>query len=206
MFTGIVESTGILEKKDSMGGDYRLRIGCGNLNPGAVRTGDSISVSGACLTVLEPDASGFYADVSRETLDLTTLGQIREGQAVNLELAMGLEARMGGHMVTGHVDGKAKLVSRLEDGRAERFEFEVPAALARYVAKKGSVCLDGVSLTVNEVDGCRFSVCLIPHTLQITTLGGLKAGDAVNLEVDLIARYLERLMDPELRYQENTQD
>ncbi len=156
--------------------------------------------------MLEPDASGFSADVSRETLDLTTLGQIREGQAVNLELAMGLEARMGGHMVTGHVDGKAKLVSRLEDGRAERFEFEVPAPLARYVAKKGSVCLDGVSLTVNEVDGCRFSVCLIPHTLQITTLGGLKAGDAVNLEVDLIARYLERLMDPELRYQENTQD
>jgi riboflavin synthase len=206
MFTGIVESTGILEKKDSMGGDYRLRIGCSNLNPGTVRTGDSISVSGACLTVLEPDASGFSADVSRETLDLTTLGQIREGQAVNLELAMGLEARMGGHMVTGHVDGKAKLVSRLEDGRAERFEFEVPAALARYVAKKGSVCLDGVSLTVNEVDGRRFSVCLIPHTLQITTLGGLKAGDAVNLEVDLIARYLERLMDPELRYQENTQD
>lgn len=206
MFTGIVESTGILEKKDSMGGDYRLRIGCGNLNPGTVRTGDSISVSGACLTVLEPDNSGFSADVSRETLDLTTLGQIREGQAVNLELAMGLEARMGGHMVTGHVDGKAKLVSRLEDGRAERFEFEVPAALARYVAKKGSVCLDGVSLTVNEVDGRRFSVCLIPHTLQITTLGGLKAGDAVNLEVDLIARYLERLMDPELRYQENTQD
>jgi len=206
MFTGIVESTGILEKKDSLGGDYRLRIGYANLNSGAVRTGDSISVSGACLTVLEPDASGFSADVSRETLDLTTLGQIREGQAVNLELAMGLEARMGGHMVTGHVDGKARLVSRLEDGRAERFEFEVPAALARYVAKKGSVCLDGVSLTVNEVDGCRFSVCLIPHTLQITTLGGLKAGDAVNLEVDLIARYLERLMDPELRYQENTQD
>lgn len=206
MFTGIVESTGILEKKHPIGGDYRLRISRSTLNLEGVRTGDSISVSGACLTVLEPDASGFSADVSRETLDLTTLGQIREGQAVNLELAMGLEARMGGHMVTGHIDGKATLVSRLEDGRAERFEFEVPAALARYVAKKGSVCLDGVSLTVNEVEGCRFSVCLIPHTLQITTLGGLKAGDAVNLEVDLIARYLERLMDPELRYQENTQD
>lgn len=206
MFTGIVESTGILEKKHPIGGDYRLRISRSTLNLEGVRTGDSISVSGACLTVLEPDASGFSADVSRETLDLTTLGQIREGQAVNLELAMGLEARMGGHMVTGHVDGKATLVSRLEDGRAERFEFEAPAALARYVAKKGSVCLDGVSLTVNEVEGCRFSVCLIPHTLQITTLGGLKAGDAVNLEVDLIARYLERLMDPELRYQENTQD
>ncbi|MFC1695575.1 riboflavin synthase [Pseudomonadota bacterium] len=206
MFTGIVESTGILEKKHPIGGDYRLRISRSTLNLEGVRTGDSISVSGACLTVLEPDVSGFSADVSRETLDLTTLGQIREGQAVNLELAMGLEARMGGHMVTGHVDGKATLVSRLEDGRAERFEFEAPAALARYVAKKGSVCLDGVSLTVNEVEGCRFSVCLIPHTLQITTLGGLKAGDAVNLEVDLIARYLERLMDPELRYQENTQD
>jgi len=206
MFTGIVESTGILEKKHPIGGDYRLRISRSTLNLEGVRTGDSISVSGACLTVLEPDASGFSADVSRETLDLTTLGQIREGQAVNLELAMGLEARMGGHMVTGHIDGKATLVSRLEDGRAERFEFEVPAALARYVAKKGSVCLDGVSLTVNEVDGCRFSVCLIPHTLQITTLGSLEAGDAVNLEVDLIARYLERLMDPELRYQENTQD
>ena len=206
MFTGIVESTGILEKKHPIGGDYRLRISRSTLNLEGVRTGDSISVSGACLTVLEPDASGFSADVSRETLDLTTLGQIREGQAVNLELAMGLEARMGGHMVTGHIDGKATLVSRLEDGRAERFEFEAPAALARYVAKKGSVCLDGVSLTVNEVDGCRFSVCLIPHTLQITTLGSLEAGDAVNLEVDLIARYLERLMDPELRYQENTQD
>ena len=206
MFTGIVESTGILEKKHPIGGDYRLRISRSTLNLEGVRTGDSISVSGACLTVLEPDASGFSADVSRETLDLTTLGQIREGQAVNLELAMGLEARMGGHMVTGHVDGKATLVSRLEDGRAERFEFEAPAALARYVAKKGSVCLDGVSLTVNEVEGCRFSVCLIPHTLQITTLGSLEAGDAVNLEVDLIARYLERLMDPELRYQENTQD
>lgn len=198
MFTGIVESTGILEKKSMVGGDCRLRINCNGLNLESARVGDSISVSGACLTMLEPDASGFSADVSQETLGLTTLGQLREGQKLNLELALGLEARLGGHMVTGHVDGKAVLVSRCEDARAERFTFEVPATLARYVARKGSVCLDGVSLTVNEVDGRKFSVCLIPHTLHITTLGGLKPGDEVNLEVDLIARYLERLLDPEL--------
>jgi riboflavin synthase len=157
--------------------------------------GDSISVSGACLTMLEPDASGFFADVSQETLSLTTLGQLQSGGAVNLELAMGIDARLGGHMVTGHIDGKARLVSRHEDARAERFEFEVPDRLASYIAKKGSVCTDGVSLTVNEVDGSRFSVCLIPHTLEVTTLGSLGVGDEVNLEVDLIARYIERLMD-----------
>jgi riboflavin synthase len=156
--------------------------------------GESISVSGACLTMLEPGESGFYADVSQETLGLTTLGQLEEGRAVNLELALSLEARLGGHLVTGHVDGKARLVSRHEDARAERFEFEVPDRLARYIAKKGSVCIDGVSLTVNEVDGAGFSVCLIPHTLEITTLGRLRPGDEVNLEVDIIARYLERLM------------
>ena len=146
--------------------------------------------------MLEPSATGFFADVSLETLSLTTLGQLRDGQAINLELALGLEARLGGHLVTGHIDGKARLVSRHEDARAERFEFEVPDRLARYIAKKGSACIDGVSLTVNEVDGSKFSVCLIPHTLEITTLGGLGTGDEVNLEVDLIARYLERLMAP----------
>lgn len=200
MFTGIVESTGILEKKSMVGGDCRLRIACKGLNLGSARIGDSISVSGACLTMLEPDDSGFYADVSQETLDVTTLGQLGEGQKINLELALGLEARLGGHMVTGHVDGKAVLVSRHEDARAERFTFEVPAPLARYVARKGSVCLDGVSLTVNEVNGREFSVCLIPHTLEVTTLGSLAPGNEVNLEVDLIARYLERLMDPELQH------
>jgi riboflavin synthase len=123
---------------------------------------------------------------------------LAEGQNVNLELAMGVHDRMGGHLVTGHVDGLARLVSRHEDARAERFEFEVPVPLAKYVARKGSVCLDGVSLTVNEVAGRQFSVCLIPHTMAITTLGQLQPGDEVNLEVDLIARYLERLMDPEL--------
>ncbi len=195
MFTGIVDTTGLLQGKTMTGGDCRLHIACSTLSLENSRMGDSISVSGACLTMLEPDASGFFADVSQETLSLTTLGQLQHGQAINLELAMGLDARLGGHLVTGHIDGKARLVSRHEDARAERFLFEVPDRLARYIAKKGSVCIDGVSLTVNEVDGSRFSVCLIPHTLEVTTLGNLGSGDEVNLEVDLIARYIERLMD-----------
>ena len=196
MFTGIVTRMGTLQGKTMTGGDCRLHISCSQLNLESAQAGDSISVSGACLTMLEPSATGFFADVSLETLSLTTLGQLREGQAINLELALGLEARLGGHLVTGHIDDKARLVSRHEDARAERFEFEVPDRLARYIARKGSVCIDGVSLTVNEVDGSKFSVCLIPHTLEITTLGGLGTGDEVNLEVDLIARYLERLMAP----------
>lgn len=194
MFTGIVESTGVLREKTPMGGDWRLRVECSGLNLQDARPGDSISVSGACLTMLEPGENGFFADVSQETLSLTTLGQLEVGQAVNLELAMGLDARLGGHMVTGHVDGKARVLSRCEDARSERFEFEVPPELSRYIARKGSACLDGVSLTVNEVAGHSFSVCLIPHTLEVTTLGQLSPGDEVNLEVDLIARYLERLM------------
>lgn len=197
MFTGIVASTGTLKSIDMIGGDSRLHISCSGLGLESAQSGDSISVSGACLTMLEPDATGFFADVSQETLSVTTLGQLRQGQAVNLELALSLEARLGGHLVTGHVDGKATLVSRRPDARAERFEFEAPPQLARYIAKKGSACLDGVSLTINGVDGPKFSVCLIPHTLEITTLGRLTPGDEVNLEVDLIARYLERLMVPE---------
>lgn len=198
MFTGIVETMGTLVEKTDIGGDCRLVIDTGKLSLEGCSTGDSISVSGACLTMLEPESNRFRADVSVETLDLTILGRVAEGQNVNLELAMGVHDRMGGHLVTGHVDGLARLVSRHEDARAERFEFEVPGPLAKYIARKGSVCLDGVSLTVNEVTGRRFSVCLIPHTMVITTLGQLQPGDEVNLEVDLIARYLERLMDPEL--------
>ena len=197
MFTGIVETKGTLEQKIDIGGDCRLVIHTGDLSLETCSTGDSISVSGACLTMLDPEPHRFSADVSQETLSLTILGGVEAGGEVNLELAMGLEDRMGGHMVTGHVDGLAKLVSRHEDARSERFEFEVPAQLAKYVARKGSVCIDGVSLTVNGVDGKRFDVCLIPHTMEITTLGRLQPGDAVNLEVDLIARYLERLMDPQ---------
>jgi len=206
MFTGIVASKGILQEKTMTGGDCRLHFTCSGLNLASAHVGDSISVSGTCLTMLEPGESEFFADVSLETLSLTSLGQLRPGQAVNLELALGLEARLGGHLVTGHIDGKARLVSRHPDARAERFEFEVPERLARYIAKKGSVCVDGVSLTVNEVDDSRFEVCLIPHTLEVTTLGGLEAGDEVNLEVDLIARYLERLMAPQYQDQNSTQD
>lgn len=202
MFTGIVTAKGTVQRKTATGGDCRLTIDCGALSLEGCRSGDSICVSGACLTMLEPawDATGghFQADVSQETLGLTTLGQLSEGQAVNLELALQAQDRLGGHLVSGHVDGMAELVSRRPDARAERLEFEVPAALARYLARKGSVCLDGVSLTVNDVDACRFGVCLIPHTLEVTTLGELRPGGRVNLEVDLVARYLERLAAPHL--------
>jgi riboflavin synthase len=198
MFTGIVSAKGILKHKTAIGGDVRLRIDCGGMNMQGSREGDSIAVSGVCLTMIKLDDSGFLADVSKETLQLTTIGDLEAGQPVNLELALALEDRLGGHMVSGHVDGLGCLISRHEDARAERFEFELPRDLARYVARKGSVTVDGVSLTVNDVDGVRFSVCLIPHTLEVTTLGILKSGDAVNIEVDLIARYLERLLDPDL--------
>lgn len=197
MFTGIVETMGTMVESNPVGGDRRLVIDTGALSLEGCRTGDSICVSGACLTMLEPGPNRFAADVSPETLALTTLGGLEPGSKVNLELAMGAKDRFGGHMVTGHVDGFATLLSRRVDARAERFDFEVPAELSRYIARKGSVCLDGVSLTVNSVDGVRFSVCLIPHTMDITTLGALQAGDRVNLEIDLIARYLERLMSGE---------
>ena len=197
MFTGIVETTGTLVERIDMGGDFRLVIETGSLSLAGCETGDSISVSGACLTMLDPRVNRFSADVSQETLSLTILGGLEVGSPVNLELAMGVSDRMGGHLVTGHVDGLGTLRSRVEDARAERFEFEAPMDIARYIARKGSVCIDGVSLTVNAVQANRFSVCLIPHTMDITTLGKLQPGDKVNLEVDLIARYLERLMAPE---------
>jgi riboflavin synthase len=205
MFTGIVETMGTLVEKTDVGGDCRLVIDTGELSLACCGSGDSISVSGACLTMLDPGEHRFAADVSQETLSLTILGGVEVGEPVNLELAMGVHDRMGGHLVTGHVDGLATLVSRYEDARAERFEFEVPKKLARYVARKGSVCLDGCSLTVNEVEGNRFSVCLIPHTMEITTLGRLQPGDCVNFEIDLVARYIERLMSPEFQ-DEDTQE
>lgn len=197
MFTGIVTCKGTLAEKAFHGGDSRLRFHCDGLALETARPGDSVCVSGVCLTLLEPDATGFSADVGPETLSLTTLGDLEPGQAVNLELALALGDRIGGHLVTGHVDGLARLLARRPDANSERQEFEVPQALARYVARKGSVCLDGVSLTVNAVAGNRFSVCLIPHTLEVTTLGDLQPGDAVNFEVDLVARYIERLNEPE---------
>lgn len=195
MFTGIVLTTGTVRRRTAHGSDVRLSIEAQGFDFGSARSGDSISVSGVCLTMLDPSGGGFEADASVETLGLTTLGEVKPGGRVNLEPALRLSDRLGGHLVTGHVDGMAQLVARAPDGRAERFEFELPKPLARYVARKGSVCVDGVSLTVNDVDAGGFSVCLIPHTLAVTTLGDLNVGDRVNIEVDLIARYLERLQD-----------
>jgi riboflavin synthase len=193
MFTGIVAATGKLVSRESYDGDLRIRF---DVPPELMvdsKIGDSISISGVCLTMLEPDATGFSADLSAETLDKTSLGNRRPGDKVNLELAMRASDRLGGHMVSGHVDGLARLVSRHDDGRSERFLFETDRSLARFIASKGSACLDGVSLTVNDVDDNRFSICIIPHTLAVTTLGSLAEGEVVNLEVDLIARYLDRL-------------
>jgi riboflavin synthase len=193
MFTGIVTAVGVVREILPVGGDFRILLATDLLKSGSVREGDSVSVSGACLTMLQPGDQGFAADVSAETLAVTTLGSIKPGQRLNLELAMSLSDRLGGHLVTGHVDGMARLVKREPDGRAQRFDFELPGGLERYVARKGSVCIDGVSLTVNSVAGKIFSVCLIPHTLEATTLGSLECGGRVNIEVDLIARYLEQL-------------
>ena len=193
MFTGIVTAKGIMKSREAFDGDLRIRFDVPAELMEGCRPGDSISVSGVCLTMLEPDASGFSADVSVETLDKTSLGDREPGEAVNLELAMRASDRLGGHLVSGHVDGLAKLLERTGDARSERFLFETDRSLARYIAPKGSACLDGVSLTVNEVEDNRFSICVIPHTLEVTTLGDLAVGENANLEVDLIARYLDRL-------------
>ncbi len=193
MFTGIVASTGILQSRQARDGDLRMRFEVPQALMAGAKEGDSISVSGVCLTMLEPDENGFSADVSVETLDKTSLGSRNTGDHVNLELALRASDRLGGHMVSGHVDGLAELQSRTEDARSERFVFKIDPQLAKYIATKGSVCLDGVSLTVNAVSDDQFSTCIIPHTLSVTTLGRLAAGHQVNLEVDLIARYLDRL-------------
>ena len=193
MFTGIVAATGKLQSRESFDGDLRIRFEVPKELMEGCHTGDSISISGVCLTMLDPDATGFSADLSVETLDKTSLGDRRPGDSVNLELAMRASDRLGGHLVSGHVDGLATLISREGDARSERFVFETERNLAKYIAPKGSACLDGVSLTVNEVDDNRFSICIIPHTLEVTTLGNLGEGENVNLEVDLIARYLDRL-------------
>ena len=196
MFTGIVTHRGRVVAIEPSGVDQRM---CFELGADALRDaaeGDSMCVSGACLTMLDIDAEAgrFSADVSVETLHKTILGQLAPGDPVNLEPALRAADRLGGHLVSGHVDGVGRLVDRNPDGRSERFRFEVPASLARYIAAKGSVCIDGVSLTVNDVEANRFGVCIIPHTLEVTTLGRLESGSAVNIEVDMIARYLERLM------------
>ena len=195
MFTGIVEAVGSVGGVSKKGGDVELLIEAGTLDLGDAKVGDSICVAGACLTVTRLAGNRFAADVSTETLSLTTLGARAAGHRVNLERALRAGAALGGHYVTGHVDGLARVVDIREDARSQRLLIEVPAPLARYLAPKGSATIEGVSLTVNEVEGRRFGVNLIPHTRTVTTLGQVAVGDQVNLEVDIIARYLERLVN-----------
>lgn len=193
MFTGIVQGVGTIRAVRPRDGDVTLVVDAAAIPLADVQIGDSIAVNGTCLTVTRLESDAFEADVSRETLSMTTLADWRPGTRVNLEPALRAGQALGGHYVTGHVDGVGKVVARHDDARSVRMEFEVPAALARYVARKGSVTIDGVSLTVNGVDGTRFDVNLVPHTLQVTILGDYQTGYRVNLEVDIIARYVERL-------------
>ena len=194
MFTGIITAIGAITTLQPGGGDIRLRIATGKLDLGDVRLGDSIAVSGVCLTAVELPGDGFWADASRETLERTTLGAAASGMKVNLEKALTPTTRLGGHLVSGHVDGIGVVTEWRPDGRSWRLRIQAPDPLARYIAEKGSICVDGVSLTVNRVDGAAFELNIIPQTLAETTLADFHAGRRVNLEVDLIARYLERLL------------
>ena len=194
MFTGIVEAIGEVVALQPQNGDLRLRIKTHNLDLADVRLGDSIATNGVCLTVVDLPGDGYWADVSRETLDNTTLPGWQRGQRVNLEKALTPQTRLGGHIVSGHVDGVGEVVSRHPDARSERFRIRAPKELAKYIAHKGSITVDGTSLTVNKVDGAEFELNIVPHTLQWTIMDGYKVGTRVNLEVDVLARYLERLM------------
>lgn len=194
MFTGIIQAVGEIVALEAKGGDLRLRVRTGGLDLGDVRLGDSIAVSGVCLTAVELPGDGFWADVSGETLAHTILGNLKIGARVNLEKALLPTTRLGGHLVSGHVDGVGEVIERKRDARSERFRIRAPQELARYVAHKGSICVDGVSLTVNAVEGRVFDLNIVPHTLAETTLDEYRPGRRVNLEVDLIARYLERLL------------
>lgn len=194
MFTGIVVDVGTVKAQEPRGGDVRMVIGLDRIDPASLHLGDSICVQGCCLTVTEMIGRAFAADVSRETLSLTTLGDLAVGSPVNLEPSLKAGDALGGHLVSGHVDGVARVDSLSCDARSTRVKITVPPQLAKYIARKGSVAIDGVSLTVNEVGGATFGVNLIPHTQQVTTLGRLAPGVRVNLEIDQVARYVERLL------------
>ena len=194
MFTGIIETTATVESLQRLQSEWRLVVGNGELDLADLQIGDSIAVSGCCLTVVELSVDSFAADVSGETMNCTILGSLKPGSKVNLEKAMLATSRFGGHIVSGHVDGVGKLVGSTADGGSIRMEFDAPIALAKYIAAKGSICIDGASLTVNEVSGAIFTINVIPHTQTETTIGDYVVGRGVNLEVDLVARYLERLM------------
>lgn len=194
MFTGIIEAVGTISKIQSRGSDFSLQIHTGDLDMDDVHLGDSIAVNGVCLTATVLDKQSFWADVSNETLSKTTFRHLKPGVSVNLEKALTLQTRLGGHMVSGHVDGIGRLVNQQADGQSVRLTFEYPAALDRYIAEKGSITVEGISLTVNKVENLRFSLNIVPHTLAKTTLSHCSDGREVNLEVDVIARYLEKLM------------
>ena len=204
MFTGIIQAVGTVVSMQPTGGDLRLRIETGQLSLDDVALGDSICTSGVCLTVIELPGDGYWADVSVETLDFTTLGALQSGSRVNLEKALTPASRLGGHIVSGHVDGVGEILGLEEDARSIRVEVGAPAELAKYIAHKGSICIDGTSLTVNAVTGNRFELNIIPQTMAETIFGEYRPGSRVNLEVDVIARYLERLVlgdaaaDPEV--------
>jgi len=193
MFTGIISAVGKIVELEERQGDKRLNIDTGNLVLGDVCLGDSIACNGVCLTAVEITEQGFIADVSLETLSLTTIGNWEIDSPVNLEKAMQASDRFGGHIVSGHVDGIGEVVSLHEDARSWRFRMAAPSELARYIAHKGSITVDGISLTVNHVDGAEFELNIVPHTMVNTIMSHYKKGTKVNLEVDLIARYLERL-------------
>jgi riboflavin synthase len=194
MFTGIIVAMGRITAIAERGGDLELGLDAAGLDPARLGLGDSVAVQGVCLTVARQQATGFVADVSRETLAKTTLGELKVGSPVNLEPSLRAGDALGGHMVSGHVDGVGRLVEAKQDARSTRLGFELPESLMKFMAPKGSVCIDGVSLTVNNVQDRRFDVNIIPHTQQVTTLGALKIGAAVNIEIDVIARYVERIL------------
>ncbi len=195
MFTGIIQAVGTLQAQQPVGGDLRLQINTGSrLDNTKLSPGDSIAVQGVCLTVVELSDDSFYADVSNETLRLTNLGRLTVGSPVNLEQALTLQSYLSGHWVSGHVDGQGEILSRTDDARSVRFAVRAPQDLSRYIAQKGSITLDGVSLTVNQVNDTDFSLNIVPHTLRATCFAFYQPGDPVNLEVDILARYLERLL------------
>ncbi len=198
MFTGIIEAVGQVTSLTKIQGDLRVGIRASAIDWSAVGLGDSIATNGVCLTVTGTTADGFTADVSVETLAHTTIGGWQVGQPVNLEQALMPTSRLGGHFVSGHVDAVGEVIQRARDARSERFTLRAPAELARYIAHKGSITVDGTSLTVNAVTGCDFALNIVPHTLDHTIIGQYAVGSRVNLEVDLIARYLERLLQPDL--------
>ena len=194
MFTGIINAIGQVQTLKATGGDIRIRISTGELDLSNVALGDSIATNGVCLTVVALPGDGFWADVSRETMQHSSLAQLKSGDRVNLEKALTPSTPMGGHMVSGHVDGVGEIIAHKLDGRSHRYTVQAPSELAHYIAQKGSICLDGISLTVNDVSDNLFYLNIVPHTVGQTTINEWHVGRRINIEVDVVARYLERLI------------